>query len=274
MLFDMYDQFPFWPDDLQPVNLAGRYGYPSQPPLPSNGVSTLWHIDLAWDVSDQIQKCLGPHNPNGYYYDMVPQWITKVYRGPLNYRLDDTVTGIGGGIHADLFCDTCDLFGECADAIPLTLIDQQIACARKVAQQLSDFGEPCLVQGVDIAAGIVCPDQVTAGENASYTVTVINGGSEPALDVSVTYTVPECAQFEGSNPTPDSINGNVVTWELGNILAGASIEISIIVDVDENCSNTTLVSDVSVTTISAEGGQGAENNSASCSSVFQLPSTP
>jgi uncharacterized repeat protein (TIGR01451 family) len=129
----------------------------------------------------------------------------------------------------------------------------------------------------DVAVYKTCPVEMIAGEQASYTVTVMNNGPAPALGVIVTDTLPNCVQFvEATSDSapfpPDAIDDTALTWYLGDIAIGASVEFSIVVQTDEDCPYITVVNDVSATTDS--GDDTAGNNNDSCSSEVLVSGTP
>jgi len=74
------------------------------------------------------------------------------------------------------------------------------------------------------------PDPVTVGDNLTYTITVTNGGPDAATNVVVTDTLPSGVTFVSASPGCVHSAG-VVTCNLGNIPAGGSVTITIVVTV-------------------------------------------
>jgi uncharacterized repeat protein (TIGR01451 family)/CSLREA domain-containing protein len=72
------------------------------------------------------------------------------------------------------------------------------------------------------------PDPVTVGENLTYTITVTNRGPDAAANVVVTDTLPSGVTFVSASPECVHVAG-VVTCNLGNIPAGGSVTITIVV---------------------------------------------
>jgi uncharacterized repeat protein (TIGR01451 family)/CSLREA domain-containing protein len=74
------------------------------------------------------------------------------------------------------------------------------------------------------------PDPVTVGDNLTYTITVTNRGPDAATNVVVTDTLPSGVTFVSASPGCVHSAG-VVTCNLGNIPAGGSVTITIVVTV-------------------------------------------
>jgi uncharacterized repeat protein (TIGR01451 family) len=72
------------------------------------------------------------------------------------------------------------------------------------------------------------PDPVTVGDNLTYTITVTNRGPDAATNVVVTDTLPSGVTFVSASPGCVHSAG-VVTCNLGNIPAGDSVTITIVV---------------------------------------------
>ena len=73
------------------------------------------------------------------------------------------------------------------------------------------------------------PDPVAVSENITYVVTVENRGPADAESVSISDTLPPDTTFQEAVPVPSGINGNVLTWEIGNLADGESVIIIIVV---------------------------------------------
>jgi uncharacterized repeat protein (TIGR01451 family) len=72
------------------------------------------------------------------------------------------------------------------------------------------------------------PDPVQAGQQLTYTVTVTNSGPGPAHDVIVTDTLPAGVTFNSASAACSQAGG-VVVCPLGDIAAGASVVVTIVV---------------------------------------------
>jgi uncharacterized repeat protein (TIGR01451 family) len=107
------------------------------------------------------------------------------------------------------------------------------------------------------------------GEGASYSITVSNLGNTTAKNVVLVDTLPAEVSFVNSTPAPTTGSDNVLTYNLGDLTPGASVAIT--VNVSVIATEGTATNNVSVTTDSAEGGEGTANNSDSCSSNILAP---
>ena len=72
--------------------------------------------------------------------------------------------------------------------------------------------------------------EVQTGQTMTYTLWVTNTGLSTAINVVVTDTLPAEMAFKSSSLTPASTSPKVI-WNSGNLLAGASISFSLVVDV-------------------------------------------
>jgi len=125
------------------------------------------------------------------------------------------------------------------------------------------------------------PDPVTQGSNLTYTIQVQNNAA-PATGVVVTDTLPSQVDFVSATPsqgTPCDRTGSVVTCNLGNMAAGATATVMIVIQPNKTgtISNTAVVastppdtnaannSDTESTTVASKGqGQGKKKVQASC----------
>ena len=114
-----------------------------------------------------------------------------------------------------------------------------------------------------------CPVDMIAGEAASYTLTVNNSGTSAATQVTVTDQLPAGVSFISAVPAPLTVDGQALTFSLGDIDAGASslITIYVLAEATEGSASNTA----SVSTASVEGGAAGADNSDSCSSSFLSP---
>src|SRR5918995_1118717 len=119
------------------------------------------------------------------------------------------------------------------------------------------------------------PDPVTQGSNLTYTIQVQNNAA-PATNVVVTDTLPSQVDFVSATPsqgTPCDRTGSTVTCNLGNMAAGATATVTIVIQPKKagTSSNTAVVastppdmntannSDTESTTVVSKGqGQGKQ----------------
>jgi uncharacterized repeat protein (TIGR01451 family) len=123
----------------------------------------------------------------------------------------------------------------------------------------------------DLAVTASGPSSVTAGTNATYTITVTNNGPNTAQSVVLTDTLPTGSSFVSITPAagnPDSFSftqsGGTVTGTVGSMAAGSSDSFTLVVSAPSNLGNGANFSD-SVSVSSATPDPNTANNSATVS---------
>jgi len=78
------------------------------------------------------------------------------------------------------------------------------------------------------------PDPVVAGQQLTYTLSVLNNGPSTATGVTVVDTLPAGVAYQSATTTQGTVNraGNTVTADVGQLASGASATITILVTVD------------------------------------------
>jgi uncharacterized repeat protein (TIGR01451 family) len=117
-------------------------------------------------------------------------------------------------------------------------------------------------------------DAVVAGGTITYTLSVSNEGDGDATGVTVTDDLPPGVTFVSATPGCD-VSGGTVTCDLGDIGAGAGVDVEIVVSVDEEtCGTVANVAGVAATNEpeSAQGNDGSNEvtNTVDC----EEPSPP
>src|SRR5206468_3265565 len=100
------------------------------------------------------------------------------------------------------------------------------------------------------------PDPVNAGSNITYTLSYSNTGNANATGVVITDTVPANTTFVSATGG-GTLSGSVVTWSPGNLAAGASGSVQMVVRVTSPLANGTLINNSSWTIASVEVGTQA-----------------
>ncbi len=103
-------------------------------------------------------------------------------------------------------------------------------------------------------------DPVLVGDNVTYTVTVTNNGPETAENVVMTDNLPNGISFVSANPSQGSCNqaGGLVACNLGNIINGGSVNVTIII-------TSTVAGTITNTASVASGTTDPDNNNNSAS---------
>jgi uncharacterized repeat protein (TIGR01451 family) len=114
------------------------------------------------------------------------------------------------------------------------------------------------------------PDPVVQGNNLTYTIRVQNTGANDASAVSVTDNLPSQVDYVSSNPTAGNCQhtGSAVTCDLGQVNAGTTVTITIVVKAKHSgaISNTATVASVNDT--------NATNNQDTEATVVSKPGKP
>jgi uncharacterized repeat protein (TIGR01451 family) len=82
--------------------------------------------------------------------------------------------------------------------------------------------------------------EIIAGEDISYRITVQNVGTLVAPGVALVDTLPDGAIYKSASPAPDTVNGQFLRWDLGNVTAGSIVGIDLVVGTDPNTLPQTL----------------------------------
>jgi uncharacterized repeat protein (TIGR01451 family) len=116
-------------------------------------------------------------------------------------------------------------------------------------------------------------DEISTGENLTYTITIRNNGPHDATSINVTDTLSEKVAYQSANASTGSYSysasDNVVTWLIDNMDRGASANITITALViapgdSGNITNTATI-------IGAENDRDLENNTATDNNTAVTP---
>ena len=107
------------------------------------------------------------------------------------------------------------------------------------------------------------PSPVPSGTNLTYSITVHNGGPDPASGTTLTDTIPTGTTFQSLTPnvgcTTPAVNGTgTITCSLGTIASGSNVVLTLVVKV--TAASGTVTNTVSVATVSQD--PTSANNSA------------
>ncbi|MCH7396490.1 gliding motility-associated C-terminal domain-containing protein [Belliella sp. DSM 107340] len=86
---------------------------------------------------------------------------------------------------------------------------------------------------------------VLAGENISYTITVSNAGPSDALEVMVSDMLPAGTAFVSADNGGVNDSGTV-NWNLGNLLAGASVELNLVLSTETSLEAGLIISNIAI----------------------------
>ena len=204
--------------------------------------------------------------------DILPDGVTFVGALPapasvagqvLTFNLGELAAGASTVITIDVVADSTAGTGDNTASVSTSSVEGGAAGANNSAACSSNYLSP------DLALDKTCPADMTAGENAVFTVAIDNLGTSTATNVVVTDTLPDGVVFVSAVPAPTTVSGQDVVFELGDLAAGAGTVITINVAVESTSGSG--INTAFATTDSVEGGLGAANNTDSCASGFQAP---
>ncbi|MCI4463267.1 MAG: DUF11 domain-containing protein, partial [Caldisericum sp.] len=91
-------------------------------------------------------------------------------------------------------------------------------------------------------------DPVKPGNQFTYTIRYANNSTMNVTNVVIADTLPSGITYISANPTPTSVNGQIITWNIGNLPAGSSGNITLTVQVDQSVPNGTKVTNTVIAT--------------------------
>lgn len=127
----------------------------------------------------------------------------------------------------------------------------------------------------DLAVSVAdSPDPVAAGTQLTYTVTATNNGPNPATSVQVVDTLPADVDFVSASPGCTAA-GQVVTCNIGELLAHTSEDVTIVVGVPAdlvyvNGGPKTITNDVTVANVAGPDSNGANNADSETTEVIAV----
>lgn len=100
---------------------------------------------------------------------------------------------------------------------------------------------------------------VAPGAPLTYTLIVTNFGPSAALNVVVTDTLPAEVSYASATPAPNAVSGSQLTWLLGNLAAGQTQHITVVVTVSAAVTLNTPFTNTAVATTDTPGDDPANN---------------
>lgn len=113
------------------------------------------------------------------------------------------------------------------------------------------------------------PGRVAAGDSAIFTLAYTNAGPSLAHGVVLTDTLPGELDYVSASPTPDSINGTTLAWNLGDLDPGAGGTITVEVRSRAAQPTATLMVTNSVTIAGTTTDPEPGNNTAAASATVE-----
>ena len=97
-------------------------------------------------------------------------------------------------------------------------------------------------------------DTADPGDHITYTLHYANTGSSTAYDVVIQDTIPDYVTYVSSFPQYTSVSGKVYTWDIGDVDAGISGDVTITVQVDVGTPDGTVLANLGHVEYNGPGG--------------------
>ncbi len=112
------------------------------------------------------------------------------------------------------------------------------------------------------------------GEQFSYVLQLVNKGPGPASDILVADTLPSNTQFIFSTPSQGFFNSLASVWNVGDLAAGDTATLEILVEIDEegtfyNCTEVSSMNELDVDSETGNGDGSEDDQSYACVTVPQ-----
>jgi uncharacterized repeat protein (TIGR01451 family) len=113
----------------------------------------------------------------------------------------------------------------------------------------------------DLSISQSTPNPVTAGDNITFNLTVINNGPSDAGNVTVINTLPAEVAFQSVSHAGCNHSSGIVTCSLGGMVSGSTVPIAIVANVNSSSSGNII--NTAQVTVSGSSDPVPENNSTS-----------
>ena len=191
------------------------------------------------DSSDNIiaQVTSGPSNILGNYRFYVNPYLSyTVEIDPSNYAPGKPLEGMGPTL-PNTGDDSSDSDAD---------LNSRIAIPPAGASDVNVSFDVGFSIGANVKITKSGPASAAVGSSFAYGLLYANDGPSTAQNVIITDTLPAGITFVSATPAPSSINGQLLTWNLGSIGVGANASIAVNVQVDvhapANVLNSTQIS--------------------------------
>ena len=115
---------------------------------------------------------------------------------------------------------------------------------------------------------------ITAGEDLDYSITVKNQGLAIARETRLIDQLPVGTTYKSAQPAPDTVAGQTVIWELGNLLRDETRRIDLTVSTDPNGVPSVLNNLVEVTDLTRDSDVSEWQTQERASTVLDVTITP
>jgi uncharacterized repeat protein (TIGR01451 family) len=107
--------------------------------------------------------------------------------------------------------------------------------------QLDDYADVIVTAPEMSLSKTVDVTEADPGDPITYTIEYENTGTGDASDVVIVDTLPADVTYDSASPAPDSVVGNILTWNIGDVLSETSFTITVTVTVNPGTSDETVL---------------------------------
>ncbi len=143
---------------------------------------------------------------------------------PASYGFPTTNSLILEELYQALLVDNNLALGSAATIARIEAHLRQPDLPLSLYEAFTYLGDPAVQLNVPATlelSGQDAPDPVVMGELLTYTLTYTVSGADQAPELTLVDTLPQHLIYQWASPSPSSINGQILTWDLGDTPAGS-----------------------------------------------------
>jgi uncharacterized repeat protein (TIGR01451 family) len=154
---------------------------------------------------------------------------------PASYAYPSVNTPVSEALHREIFVNNNRVLGSAATTARLEayLANQHLPLS--LFETFTFFGDPATrlnMPAILELSGQVAPNPVVMGNEVTYTLTYAVSGLDEAPGLTLANTLPPHTTYQSASLPPSSINGQTLTWNLGDTQPGSSDTITVVAQVN------------------------------------------
>ncbi|MFQ5613528.1 MAG: PKD domain-containing protein, partial [Anaerolineae bacterium] len=139
---------------------------------------------------------------------------------PSSYAFPSVNSPITEELFRALFVDNDLILGSAATTARLTAYLANSHLPLGLFEVFTYFGDPAVKLNLPATlelSGQDSPDPVVMGESITYSLAYTVSGAEEAPGLTLANTLPDHVTYQSASPPPSTVDGQVLTWNLGNV---------------------------------------------------------